>query len=95
MLLHLAGLGIICYLIFVFTSDHLNPFTVVRAPLRQRRIRLGKAMALSSLAAGVIAIALFDIGVFDIYMVFGLYLFLTLALSIPAVMKYRKSATWQ
>ena len=95
MLLYILGLALLCYLIFVFTSDHLNPFADVKAPLVQRRFRLGRAMAMSSLAAGAVAIALFDARLLNFHVAIGLYVFLTLAVSIPAVVQYKKSATWQ
>ena len=95
MMVYLVALFVLSYFIFVFVSDLFNPFVVVKAPLRRRRWRLGRAAALASLVAGAIALSLAWFGAVDLRSAVIAYLVLSSILIIPAVIKHKKSAIWQ
>lgn len=95
MLLYWIVLIVVSYVVFVFISDLMNPFIPIRAPLRKRRWRLGRAAAVSSLVGGSIALFLFAIQTLDERTAVGFYLLLAAVFMIPAVIKYKKSALWQ
>lgn len=95
MLLHVFLLLVLSYTIFVFVSDLFNPFVKVRAPLKLRFWKAGRASAICSLVAGVVA--LFLIHVFGVSERLGLsfYLVFALMLNMPIYIKHHKSAIWR
>lgn len=95
MLLYLLILIVLSYFIFVFISDLFNPFVIVKAPLRRRRWRLGRAAALASLVAGAIALLLLELEVFNLRSAVAGYVVLTSLFVIPSVVKHKKTAIWQ
>jgi len=95
--MHLYALVLLAvsYVAFVFISDLFNPFVSVKAPLKRRRWRLGRAAAVSSLFAGALAILLLNINALDEHTALAAYLLLTSIFVTPAIVKYKKTAIWQ
>jgi len=94
-LFYLLGLIALSYFLFIFISNHFNPFIQTKAPLQKPRWHFGKAVALSSLAGGVIAVSLHDALLLDLTLALALYSLLTLLLIVPAALSYKKSTIWQ
>jgi len=95
MILYVLSLIAISYISFVFISDLFNPFVATKAPLRRRRWKLGRAAAIASMVAGVVAIALIFLNVLDERSALIAYLALGSLLIIPSAIQYKKSAIWQ
>jgi len=85
----------ISYAMFVFTSGSANPFVAMKAPLRRRSWRLGRALALSSLVAGSLTIFALYVYSIDPRMALSIYLILLSLFVIPSVIKFRKTSIWR
>ncbi len=85
----------LCYAIFVFTSGTFNPFRPMSAPLKRRSWRLGRAIAMASLVAGLITVFAFNVYGLDSRMALSIYLVLVSLFVIPSVIKYRKTSVWR
>ena len=84
-------LPVVSYLMFVFVSETLNPFTRVESRIRRPYWRLGRALALASIASGLAAIYLMHTLSLDSRLALAFYLVTTFVLLLPSLMKFRRS----
>ncbi len=84
-------LPIVSYLMFVFVSETLNPFTQVESRLRRPYWRLGRSLALVSMVSGLLSIYLMHMLSLDSRLAVALYLAATIVLILPSFLKFRRS----
>ena len=95
MLVQTLLLVIVSYVLFLLTTNTLNPLTYKGPPFRKRQFKLGRAVLWASMAAGVLALVLIHLANFDTRLALGVYLCAGCLLLAPSIVKYRRSALWR
>jgi len=94
MFTHFIALLVVSYVFFVFISNFYNPFVIVKGPLRRRNWRLGRAVALASLVAGMLAIVMMDGYHLSARDALAVYLLMLGVFSTPSIIKHRRNSIW-
>ncbi len=97
---HVLILLAISYMAFVFTSNMLNPFRVNQfrfsnTPSKKKQHQLGRAVALCSLVAGIVALLMTHFFGIDRRLALLIYVCGAAILILPSLVKYRRRSLWR